>query len=73
MISDDLLSQVSVLSVTERIALISVLWQTLPLADVPVYTDEQALLDKRLDDLASRPADQSPWEEARDRLRSGLP
>ena len=73
MIRDDLLSQVRVLSVTERIELIGVLWQTLPLADVPVSTDEQALLDKRLDDLASRPADQSPWEEARDRLRSELP
>ena len=73
MIRDDLLSQVRVLSVTERIELIGVLWQTLPLADVPVSTDEQALLDMRLDDLASRPADQSPWVGALDRLRSGLP
>ena len=73
MISDDLLSQVRALSATERISLISVLWQTLPLADVPISADEQALLDNRLDDLASRPADQSPWVGALDRLRSGLP
>lgn len=73
MISDDLLSQVRVLSVTERIALIGGLWQTLPLADGPVSADEQALLNKRLDDLESLQADQGPWVEALDRLRSGLP
>ena len=73
MIRDDLLSKVRVLSVVERLELIGVLWQTLPLDNVQVSADEQTLLDERLDDLASSPKDQRPWAEARDRLRSALP
>jgi len=72
MIRDDLLSQLRVLSVAERIELIGVLWQTLPPEDLPVSTQDQALLDERLADLDSQPADQSPWAEACDRLRSAL-
>ena len=72
MINDVLISQVRSLSIAERIELIGVVWETLPLSEVPVSTEEKVLLDARLADMEQNPDDQSPWSEVQVRLKQQL-
>ena len=64
----DLLAQALRLSPNDRLELIEALWDTLSDEDIPVTTEERALLDARLADLEANPGDQSPWSEVRARL-----
>lgn len=73
MINDVLISQVKTLSVTERIELIGVVWETLSSSDVPISAEEMDLLDARLADMEQKPMDQSPWSEVQARLKRHLP
>lgn len=52
----------------ERLDLIGALWETLSEEDIPVSSEESALLDARLADLETNPDDQSPWPEVKARL-----
>ncbi len=52
----------------ERLDLIGALWETLSEEDIPVTSEERALLDARLADLEKNPDDQSPWPEVKARL-----
>lgn len=56
------------LSPEDRLDLIGALWETLSEDDVPITSEERALLDVRLADLEVRPDDQSPWPEVKARL-----
>ncbi|NOS87653.1 MAG: addiction module protein [Methylococcaceae bacterium] len=73
MINDVLISQVKTLSVTERIELIRVVWETLSSSDVPISAEEMDLLDARLADMEQNPKEQSPWSEVQARLKRHLP
>jgi len=73
MINDVLISQVKTLSVTERIELIGVVWETLSPSEVPVSAAEMDLLDARLVDVGLHPEAQSPWSEVQARLKRQLP
>jgi len=73
MVDTALISRVKTLSPAERLELIGAVWETLSPADVPVTSEEKALLDARLADLDSSPEDQSPWSEVEARLRRQLP
>ena len=64
----DLLAEALKLSPSDRLQLIEALWDTLSEEDIPVTPEERALLDARLADLESNPADQRPWSEVRARL-----
>lgn len=68
MIDEALLAKVSNLSPADRLELISVVWDTLSLGDLPVTDAERALLDARLADMEAHPEDQSPWPEVKARL-----
>jgi len=56
------------LSPHDRLELIEALWDTLSEEDVPISSEERALLDARLADLEAHPDDQSPWPEVKARL-----
>lgn len=61
MIDEPLLARVSSLSPTDRLELISKVWDTLSPNDLPVTDAERSLLDERLADMERNPNDQSPW------------
>ena len=63
-----LLTEALKLSPDDRLRLIEALWETLSEKDIPVTSEERALLDARLADLEANPGDQSPWSEVRARL-----
>ena len=73
MINDVLISQVKSLSITERIELIGVVWETLSPSDMPVSAKDMDLLDARLADMEQNPEEQSPWSEVQARLKRQLP
>ena len=73
MVDTALISRVKDLSAAERLELISAVWDTLSLKDVPVTEEQKSLLDARIADAENSPEDQSPWSEARERLRHRLP
>lgn len=64
----DLLAEALKLSPSERLQLIEALWDTLSEEDIPVTSEERALVDARLADLEANPDDQSPWSEVKARL-----
>ena len=64
----DLLEEALRLSPKKRLELIETLWNTLSEGDIPVTSEERALVDARLADLEANPNDQSPWSEVRARL-----
>jgi putative addiction module component (TIGR02574 family) len=66
--STDLLEEALRLSARDRLRLIDALWDTLSEEDIPVAPDARALLDARLGDLETNPADQSSWPEVKARL-----
>lgn len=66
--NSDLLAEVLKLSPRERLELITMLWDTLAEEDVPIATEERALLDERLADLEQNPDAQSSWPDVRARL-----
>ncbi len=66
--STNLLDEARRLSPRDRLQLIEALWDTLSEEDLPVTTEERALLDTRVADMESNPDDQSPWSEVKTRL-----
>ena len=66
--STDLLEKALKLSLKDRLQLIEALWDSLSEEDVPVTSEDRALLDARLADFEANPGDQSPWPEVRARL-----
>ena len=66
--STDLLEEALRLSPKERLELIETLWNTLSEEDIPVTSEERALVDARLADLEVNPDNQSQWPEAKARL-----
>jgi putative addiction module component (TIGR02574 family) len=64
----ELLEEARRLSPVDRLELIAALWDTLSEEDIPVTSEERALLDARLADLEANPQDQSPWAEVKARL-----
>jgi putative addiction module component (TIGR02574 family) len=67
-VSTDLLEEALRLSPKKRLELIETLWDTLSEEDIPVTSEERALVDDRLADLEANPGSQSPWPEAKARL-----
>lgn len=67
-VSADILEEARKMSPAERLQLISQLWDTLSEEDIPVSSEERALLDARVEDLETNPQDQSPWPEVKARL-----
>jgi len=64
----DLLAEALKLSPSDRLELIEALWDTLSEDDIPVTSEERALLDERLADLEKNPGAQSSWQEVKARL-----
>jgi putative addiction module component (TIGR02574 family) len=60
------------LSVSERILLVEDIWDSVAeVPDIVPLTEEQKNeLDRRLDAYHANPAEGSPWEEVRERIRS---
>ena len=52
----------------EKLALIDEIWETLSPEDLPVSSEEMALLDARMAEFEARPLDQSPWAVVKARL-----
>lgn len=73
MIDESLPAKVSSLSPTDRLELISKVWDTLSPEDLPVTDAERKLLDARLADMEANPDDQSPWPEVKARLERLTP
>ena len=73
MIDESLLAKVSNLSPSDRLELISRVWDTLSPDDIPITEAERALLDARLADMEAHPEDQSPWPEVKARLERLTP
>jgi putative addiction module component (TIGR02574 family) len=73
MIDEALLAKLSSLTPADRLELISKVWDTLSIDDLPVTDAERALLDARLADMERNPDDQSPWLEVKVRLERLTP
>ena len=73
MINEPLMEQIVRLEPTERLELISAVWESLSPHDLPVTETERALLDARLADMESNPNDQSSWDDVKRRLERLLP
>jgi len=65
-----LLDEVLGLPPGERIAILDAVWETLSPEDLPVTSEERALLDARMADLETHPQDQSSWSEVKARLEN---
>ena len=65
-----LLDEVLGLPIAERLELLDAVWETLSPEDLPVTSEDRALLDSRLADLESSPQDQSEWPEVKARLEN---
>jgi putative addiction module component (TIGR02574 family) len=68
MIDESLMAKIASLNAADRLELIGAVWDSLSSDDLPVTDAEKALLDTRLADVDSNPADQSPWPEVKTRL-----
>jgi putative addiction module component (TIGR02574 family) len=68
LIKSDILS----MSISERILLVEDIWDSVAeVPDIVPLTEEQKKeLDRRLDAYHANPAEGSPWEEVRERIRS---
>jgi putative addiction module component (TIGR02574 family) len=73
MINEPLMEQIVRLKPTERLELISAVWESLSPHDLPMTEAERALLDARLADMESNPNDQSSWDDVKRRLERLLP
>ena len=73
MINEPLMEQIVRLEPSERLELISALWDSLSPHDFPVTDAERALLDARLADMELHPNDQSSWDDVKRRLERLLP
>ena len=73
MVDTNLISKVKELSLAERLEFIEAVWETIGTEEVPVTAAEQSLLDARIADAEANPADESPWSDVRERIKSQLP
>lgn len=73
MIDSNLISRVKELTPAERLEFIEAIWETMGGDNAPVSDAEQALLDARIADAETNPADESPWSDVRERLKRQLP
>ena len=73
MITEPLMEQIVRLEPTERLELISAVWESLSPYDLPVTDAERALLDARLADMELHPNAQSSWDDVKRRLERLLP
>ncbi len=73
MVDTALITKVKTLSATDRLELISAVWETLSPEETAVTEEEKAMLDARIQDLEANPAAQSPWPEVQARLHRLLP
>jgi len=69
----DLLDQAQTLSVSDRIALVEAIWDTIAsdasLEAFPLSEEHRIELDRRVADLEANPDAGSPWAEVRARLK----
>lgn len=72
-VTSNLLQEAQRLNPRDRLDLIAALWDTLSEGDIPVTTEDRALLDARVADLEANPGDQSPWPEVKARLEQRQP
>ena len=65
---------IEAMSVNERLSLIEQLWESLRKtpSEIRLAPEQEAELDRRLDELDRREVTGQPWEGIRDRLRNGL-
>jgi len=68
MINEPLMEQIVRLQPTERLELITAVWESLSPHDLPLTESDRALLDARLADMESHPNDQSSWDDVKRRL-----
>lgn len=68
MIRPALIAEVQKLSPTERLELISAVWDSLPHAQLPVSDAEKRLLDQRLANAEANPDDESSLSDVVARL-----
>jgi putative addiction module component, TIGR02574 family len=68
--SSTLLAEAKKLTPGHRLELIGELWDTLEDSDVPVTTEERAILGSRMADLEANPTAQEPWPQAKSWLES---
>jgi putative addiction module component (TIGR02574 family) len=73
MINEPLMEQIVRLKPTERLELISAVWESLSPHDLPLTEAERTMLDARLSDMESNPTDQSSWDDVKRRLERLLP
>ncbi|HXH93734.1 MAG TPA: addiction module protein [Thermoanaerobaculia bacterium] len=65
-----LLAEAKKLSPHDRLELIGEIWDTLEDSDLPVTSEERAILDSRIADLGANPSAQESSTEARSWLES---
>lgn len=68
MLNVRLMEQIVNLEPTERLELISAVWESLSPGDLPLTESDKALLDARLADMELNPNDQSSWDDVKRRL-----
>jgi putative addiction module component (TIGR02574 family) len=65
-----LLAQAKKLPVSERLELISALWDTLDSDELPVTREEREVLEARMADMEANPSAEESWAEAKIWLES---
>ena len=73
MIDKSIVEQIVRLKPAERLELIELVWDSLSPDDLPLTDADRSLLDARLADMESNPADQSSWDDVKSRLHRLLP
>ena len=68
MINEPLMEEISRLEATERLELISAVWESLSPHNLPLTESDRALLDARLADMQLKPTDPSSWDDLKRRL-----
>jgi putative addiction module component (TIGR02574 family) len=68
--NDALLAQAKKLPISERLELISALWDTLDSAEIPVTREEREVLEARMADIEANPSAEESWSEAKVWLES---
>jgi len=68
--NDALLAQAKKLPISERIELISALWDTLESDSLPVTREEREVLKARMADIEANPAAEESWSAAKVWLES---
>ena len=64
MLNVHLMEEIVRLEPTERLELISAVWESLSPSDLPLNESDRALLDARLADMELNPNDQSSWDDS---------